>query len=194
MDGDALDLRAYQGDHALVVDEAHSVGALGPDGRGVAAAQGVEPDVVVGTLGKAYGAYGAFVVGPAPLRDLLLSQGRSFIFTTGLPEPVAAAALQGLRLATDERRERLRKNVTRLRCGLAELDIPALGRHHIVPLLLGAKAMSTANALRKAGFYVTGIRPPTVAPGGERIRFTLSAEHTADQIDGLLSALESLLC
>lgn len=193
MEGDTPELAAYRGEHWLMVDEAHAVGALGPKGRGAAAAQGVEPDVVVGTLGKALGAYGAFVVGPPELRELLLSRGRTFIFTTGLPEPVARAALAALRLADDARRQRLAANVRRLRQGLEQLGLTALGHAHIVPVVLGSSTMAVARALLDAGFHAPGIRPPTVPAGTERIRFTVSAAHTPEQIDRLLDALDAAL-
>ncbi|MFT5686478.1 MAG: 8-amino-7-oxononanoate synthase, partial [Myxococcota bacterium] len=190
MDGDIPALPAWQGSHWLMVDEAHAFGVLGPDGLGAAAAQGVSPDFIVGTFGKAIGAYGAFIVGPESLRSLLMSAGRAFIFTTGLPEPVAAASLAGLHRADDGLRQQLAANVTRLRSGLSHLGLPALGDAHIVPVVLGAATMPVAEALLSAGYYAAGIRPPTVAPGAERIRLTLSAAHTADQIDGLLDALD----
>jgi 8-amino-7-oxononanoate synthase len=152
---------------------------LGPEGRGVAAAQGVRPDFLVGTLGKALGVYGAFIVGPSALRAALINQGRSFIYTTGLPEPIAHAALVALALANDERRARLKNRVRRLREGLHQLGIPALGQDHIVPIVLG--------------HWVVGIRAPTVPAGSERLRITLSAAHTDDQIDGLLDALATVL-
>jgi len=193
MDGDVLDLSSYGGDHWLAVDEAHGFGVLGPDGLGAASAQGITPDFVVGTLGKAIGTYGAFVVGPESLRDLLISKGRSFIFTTGLPEPLAAASLVALELATPQRRARLDDNVRRLRAGLADLNISALGSAHIVPIVLGGRTMRVAEALLDRGFWAAGIRAPTVASGHERIRITMSAEHTYDQIDGLLEALERIL-
>ena len=189
MDGDVPVLPAWQGSHWLMVDEAHAFGVLGPGGRGSAAAQGIEPDFIVGTFGKAIGAYGAFVVGPPSLRSLLVSAGRAFIFTTGLPEPAAAAALAGLRCANDGLREKLAENVARFRSGLSALGLTALGDAHIVPVVLGAETMAVAQSLLGAGYYAAGIRPPTVAPGAERIRFTLSAAHTAAQIDGLLDAL-----
>jgi 8-amino-7-oxononanoate synthase len=190
MDGDVLALREYTGEHWLAVDEAHAAGALGPDGRGEAARQGVTPDFLVGTLGKAYGAFGAFVIGPPELRELFVSRGRSFVYTTALPEPVAAAALVGLRLADDERRERLADRTARFRRGLAELGLPVLGSAHIVPIVLGERTMAVAEELLAHGFFALGIRPPTVAPGTERIRFSLSAEHTEEQIDRLLDALD----
>lgn len=193
MDGDIPALSAWQGEHWLMVDEAHAFGVLGPEGRGAAAAQGIEPDFIVGTFGKAIGAYGAFVIGPPSLRSLLISTGRAFIFTTGLPSPVAAAALAGLRCADDALRGQLAENVARLRGGLSDLGLPALGDAHIVPVVLREATMPVAEALLDAGYYAAGIRPPTVAPGAERIRLTLSAAHTADQIDGLLDVLDAVL-
>ncbi len=192
MDGDTLPLQRYVGEHWLAVDEAHAVGVLGPDGRGVSAAQGVEPDFLVGTLGKAFGAYGAFVVGPPSLRALLISQGRSFIFTTGLPEPVVHAALAALPHANNERRERLASRVAHFRQGLAELGLQALGEDHIVPIVFGSKTMAVAESLLRHGFWAAGIRAPTVPPGAERVRFTLSSEHTLEQIDQLLDSLQAI--
>jgi 8-amino-7-oxononanoate synthase len=193
MDGDTLAIGDYTGQHWLAVDEAHAVGVLGPEGRGVAAAQGVRPDFLVGTLGKALGVYGAFIVGPSALRAALINQGRSFIYTTGLPEPIAHAALVALALANDERRARLKNRVRRLREGLHQLGVPALGQDHIVPIVLGEQTMSVAQALSAHGHWVVGIRAPTVPAGSERLRITLSAAHTDDQIDGLLDALATVL-
>ena len=99
-------------------------------GRGAAAAQGVEPDFLVGTLGKALGVAGAFVIGPPELRELLVSFGRSFVYTTALPDGVAEAARVGLRLADAERRERLAANAARLRAGLAQIGARTLGAAH----------------------------------------------------------------
>jgi 8-amino-7-oxononanoate synthase len=194
MDGDMPDLRAARAacDRVgawLAIDEAHAVGAMGPDGQGVAAEQGVEPDFLVGTLGKAYGAYGAYVAGPPVLRELLISAARTFIFTTGLPEPACGAALAAVRAGDDYRRQTLRDNVARLREGLRRGGIPALGRAHIVPIVLGPDTMAVAEALLKEGFLVPGIRAPTVPAGQERLRITLSAAHRPSQIDGLVQAL-----
>jgi 8-amino-7-oxononanoate synthase len=177
----------------LLVDEAHAVGAIGPGGRGEAARQGVEPDFLVGTFGKAYGAFGAFVVGPPELHELFVSRGRTFVYTTGLPEPIAAAALTGLRLADDERRERLADRTARFRRGLTQLGIPALGSAHIVPVVLGERTMAMADELLARGVFALGIRPPTVPAGTERIRFSLSAEHTDEQIDRLLDILSTMI-
>jgi 8-amino-7-oxononanoate synthase len=196
MDGDIADLvacRTATPDAWLCVDEAHAFGTLGPDGNGVGALQGARPDITVLTLGKALGGVGAAIVGPPALRELLISAGRAFIFNTGLPEGVAAAALVGLELATDNRRWRLAHNSAQLRAGLRELGLDPLGAAHIMPVVLGPRAMAIAAALWERGYYAAGIRPPTVAPGTERIRFTLSSEHTEDEIEGLLAALRQVL-
>ncbi|MEC7242728.1 MAG: aminotransferase class I/II-fold pyridoxal phosphate-dependent enzyme [Myxococcota bacterium] len=192
MDGDRIDLNQNPS-MFLVVDEAHSVGALGPAGRGVAAAQGRKPDVLVGTFGKSYGASGAFVVLDEEAKRLLVSQGRSFVYTTALSEPAANAALKGLALATEERRGFLRANVERFREGLNELGVPSLGTDHVVPVVLGQKTMGVAEKLLDAGIFVPGIRYPTVEKGQERLRFSLSASHTEHAIDRALEVLSECL-
>jgi len=198
MDGDRVDLRLTRAacDRVgawMLVDEAHAVGCLGPRGRGAAADAGVEADFVVGTLGKAFGAFGAFVSGPPVLRELLLSRGRAFIFTTGLPEPACRAALQALALATDDRQRALARQTDRLRRGLRRLGLRPGGEAHIVPVVLGAGTMAIARALLDRGVYVAGIRPPTVAPGTERLRISVSAAHTNEQIDRLVDIVGDVL-
>jgi 7-keto-8-aminopelargonate synthetase-like enzyme len=189
MDGDVPDLRAYPRRPWLAVDEAHAVGALGPDGRGIAASQGVTPDVLIGALGKAYGAAGGFVIGPPELKELLVNVGRSFIFTTAAPEPVVRMALAGIRAADAELRERLAGNAALFRTGLRDLGWSPLGVAHVVPVVVGPKAMEVAATLLERGVYAPGIRWPTVPAGQERIRFTVSAAHTPEQIEQILEAL-----
>jgi len=190
MDGDTVDLPAWRSRvAALVVDEAHAVGVLGPGGRGQAAAADVWADVRVGTLGKAYGAAGAFVLGPRALKSLLVSLGRAFVYTTALAEPAARAGLVGLELADDERRERLAARVARFRKGLTQLGLETRGAHHVVPVVLGGRTMAVASRLLEGGILVPGIRWPTVPRGQERLRFSLSAAHTPDQLDRTLDAL-----
>ncbi|MCO4747684.1 MAG: 8-amino-7-oxononanoate synthase [Proteobacteria bacterium] len=191
MDGDVPPLAEYSTDPLLIVDEAHALGVLGPQGRGAAAAAGVRPDVTIATFGKAGGSAGAFVVGPPALKALLMSQGRSFIFTTAMPEPVAAMALAAIPIlrAASDRRQRLADRVQRFRDGLSALGHRALGAHHIVPIVVGDQAMSLSAKLLEAGVFAPGIRPPTVAAGAERIRFTISSEHTEEQVDRILDAL-----
>ena len=194
MDGDTVDLVGWRSRvQGLVVDEAHAVGTLGPGGRGVSLAQGIEADVIVGTFGKAYGAAGAFVVAPPSFKELLISLGRSFVYTTALAEPAAHAALAGLRLATDERRQTLQAAVMRFRAGLEDLGLQGLGEAHIVPVVLGPRTMAVAQAMFERGVYVPGIRWPTVPRGRERLRFTLSAAHTPDHLDRALDALQAAL-
>ena len=192
MDGDRIDLM-QRPDEFLVVDEAHSVGALGPGGRGVAAEQGRRPDVLVGTFGKSYGASGAFVILDEDAKRLLVSQGRSFVYTTALAEPAAQAALLGLALATDERRGLLRSKVDRFRSGLNDLGVEALGEDHVVPVVLGDKTMAASDSLIQQGIFVPGIRYPTVKKGTERLRFSLSSAHTDESIDRVLEALSLCL-
>lgn len=189
MDGDLAPLARYPRGPLLAVDEAHAIGCVGPGGRGAAAAAGVEPDLLVGTFGKAFGAAGAFVAGPAIAKEVLVNAARSFIFTTALPEAVAAMALAGLRRATDDLREQLTENTRRLRRALADLGWRPLGDAHIVPVVTGARTMALAEELRGRGVFAPGIRYPTVPRGLERIRFTVSAAHTSDQLDRIADAL-----
>lgn len=189
MDGDSPWLPAYPREPWLAVDEAHAFGCLGPRGLGVAAAQGVAPDFIVATFGKAIGVAGAFVVGPPELKELLVSTGRAHVYTTAMPEPVAAAILTGLALADDARREQLAANTRRLRTGLAQCGVEALGHAHIVPILTRGDTMRVADALLDAGIFAPGIRAPTVAPGAERVRLTVSAAHSVDQIDRCVEAV-----
>ena len=200
MDGDLFPLDALvrlarAHDAFTYVDDAHATGVLGPDGRGSAAHWGVTVDVTLGTLGKALGGSGAFVAGSAALCDLLLHRARSFVFTTGTPPALAAAALRALAIAHEEpeRRARLRASARRLRAGIAALGRPAPGEAdgHIVPVPVGDASATVAlgEALRERGYLVGAIRPPTVPAGSSRLRVSVSAAHTDAQIDGLLSAL-----
>jgi len=205
MDGDTAPLAqladaAAATDSILVVDEAHAFGVLGPGGRGLCAAAGVAPEVLIGTLGKAVGAAGGFVAGPGPLRDLLVNRARAFIFATALPPPVAAAATAAIGLISGPQGERLRALLADR--GQA-LGAALVGRGLIVrapsgpilPLLLGseARALSAASALRARGFFVPAIRPPTVPPGSSRLRITLSAAHEPDDVARFAAALAEIL-
>ena len=168
----------------LMVDEAHATGALGPGGRGSVAAAGLsdEVDVVVGTLGKALGSYGAYVCASAELREYLLNTARSFVFSTAPPPPAIAAALASLELLEAEpaRVERLRANAAALRAGLRAEGLEAGGgESQIVPLEVGeaAPAMALCERLLERGVFAQGIRPPTVPPGSSRLRFSAMATH-----------------
>jgi 7-keto-8-aminopelargonate synthetase-like enzyme len=199
MDGDLAPLpelasAARDHDAALVVDEAHALGVLGPSGTGLCRANGVTPDVLVGTLGKALASHGGFVAGTPDLRAILLNRSRTFIFTTATPAPVAAAAAAALDIARGTegatRRTALADRIGSLR---AALHMPPDGSP-IVPLVLGADraALDASARLREQGLFVQAIRPPTVPEGTARLRITLSAAHTPADVDALTAALRSL--
>ena len=185
----------------LMVDEAHAVGALGPDGRGIASELGVVPEVLVGTLGKAVGSFGAYVAGSAVLRDLLVQKARSFVFTTALPPSVAAAGRAGVELLRGpegaELRSSLASRIARVRGGLEELGllIDGAGTTPIFPLWAGLeeRALSASRALLERGIHVQAIRPPTVPTGTSRLRLALMATHEPAQLDHLLVELGSLV-
>ena len=190
MEGDIPPLALYPSEPWLAVDEAHALGCLGPDGRGVAAAAGREPDILIGTFGKAFGAAGAFVVGPPELKDLLINAGRPFIYSTAPSEAVAKAALKGLRAAQQapELRERLAANASTLRGHLTELGWTVGGEAHILPVHCGIGAMAIAKRLMEHGVYAPGIRYPTVPAGRERIRLTVSAAHSEEDLARIADA------
>jgi len=183
----------------VLVDEAHALGVLGPQGRGVAAEAGHEGGLLarVGTLGKALGAHGAFVAADAATVDLLRNSGRAYIFTTGLPPAAAAAGLAALKVVRSdegaEMRDRLERLSLRFREGAAALGFRLAGDPG-VPMLLGSagRAMAFFHRLLDEGIYAMAIRPPTVARGRCRIRFTLSAAHEDRHVDSALSALATL--
>jgi 8-amino-7-oxononanoate synthase len=204
MDADAPDLRRLRAicdaaGAALVVDEAHALGVLGPDGRGLCAAAEIVPDVLVGTFGKSFGAAGAFVAGSMTLALWLWNRARSFVFSTGVSPVVAAAALDGVRAARTEphRRERVLAATNELRAGLSALGIEPRGFGHIVPWVVGApdRARQLAEHLRARGLAVSAIRPPSVPSGTSRLRITVTADHQPADIARALEIIaEALAC
>jgi len=205
MDGDAAPLADLadacdRGGAMLYVDEAHAVGVLGPTGAGLAEQLGLKQrvDVEMGTLGKALGAFGAYVAGEARLRELLISRARTFVFTTALPPAACGAALAALEIlrSEPERRERLHRLVAHLKAGLSArgFDVSRVVSP-IFPVVLGseARALAAAVGLRERGFYVRAIRPPTVPRGTSRLRVALTAGHEAAQLDAFLGALDEVL-
>jgi 8-amino-7-oxononanoate synthase len=153
--------------------------------------------VLVGTLGKAFGTFGAFVAGSAELIETLIQQARSYIYTTALPPAVAAATRTSLRIATDEawRRARLDALVARFRSGATTLGLELLpSATPIQGLVLGdpRRALAASAHLERRGLLVTAIRPPTVPPGTARLRITFSAAHEEEHVDRLLDALAEL--
>jgi glycine C-acetyltransferase/8-amino-7-oxononanoate synthase len=172
-----------------VVDEAHGTGCLGPGGRGAVAEAGLEGevDVVVGTLGKALGAYGAFAACSAAMRDYLTNTARSLIFSTALPPPAVAAALAALEVLQDhpEMADRLQANAGVLRDELAREGFEVAGSStQIVPLVVGDAdlAMRVCEQAIEAGVFAQAIRPPTVPEGTSRLRLALMATHTRDEL------------
>ena len=208
MDGDEAPLNtllhlAERYDAWLVVDDAHGLGVLGPQGRGSIADAGLPPHpnlVMIGTLGKAAGVSGAFVAGQQAVIEWLIQRARSYIYTTGPSPMVAGALLASLEriLNGDALRARLQENIARLRQGIAALACPyplLPSRTGIQALVIGdnAKTLDLASRLLDQGYWVPAIRPPTVAIGTARLRISLSAAHTPGQIDGLLAALANAL-
>lgn len=206
MDGDVAPLPEIQATartHGLwlLVDDAHGIGVLGPSGRGSTEQLRLAGDpklVLMGTLGKAIGASGAFVAGSAPLIESLTQQARTYVFTTAMPPAVAEAARVGLRLVDEEpwRRTVLNDRISRYRAGARELGLPTLESDTpIQPLMVHdtERALSISHALWQHGLWVTAIRPPTVPPGTARLRITFSALHTETDVDLLLDALQATL-
>jgi len=205
MDGDVAplaDLAAACRTHgaSLFVDDAHGLGVLGATGRGSLEAAGVDSadvPILMGTLGKAFGTFGAFVAGSHELIETLLQTARTYIYTTALPPAVAAATRASLHLMQDEpwRRERVLDHVARFRREAARLGLRLLeSGTPIQPIVFGseAAAVTASNALRARGLWVPAIRPPTVPAGSSRLRITFSAAHADADVDLLVEALASL--
>ena len=200
MDGDIAPLAemvelARRYDAIVMLDDAHGSATLGPDGRGSAAHCGVEGiDLYLGNLAKALGSSGAFVTGSKLVRELLINVARSFIFTCALPPAQVAAGLAGLRVSLEEpwRRWMLQANAARLRERLAEGGISCEpSTSHIVPVVIGENdtTMAICRQLIERGFFVQGIRHPSVPRGSARLRITPMATHREDEIDALADAV-----
>jgi 8-amino-7-oxononanoate synthase len=181
----------------LVVDDAHGLGVVGASGRGSLEHYGLnatDVPVLIGTLGKAFGSFGAFVAGSAELIEFLIQKARTYIYTTALPQPVAAASRAALRLVRTEawRRERLQANVAHFRVLAAAAGVPVLeSATAIQPVLLGSAraALLAQRELAAEGLCVVAIRPPTVPAGSARLRITLGAVHSPGQIETLVAQL-----
>jgi len=205
MDGDVAPLgelaRACGAHEAcLFVDDAHGFGVLGGTGRGAVEAAGLgleEVPVLMCTLGKAAGTFGAFVAGSETLIESLIQHGRSYIYTTALPAALAAATRAALRVMQLEpwRRERVLAHARRFRAAGAELGLRLMpSQTPIQPIVLGteAAALATSRALFEEGLWVPAIRPPTVPAGSSRLRITFSAGHTEAHVAHLIGALGRL--
>jgi 8-amino-7-oxononanoate synthase len=202
MDGDIAPLaeladlcRTY--DALLVVDDAHGVGVLGPEGQGSIAELGLTEEqvpVLIGTLGKAVGTSGAFVAGPAHLMDYLVQKARTYIYTTAMPPALALATCASVDIVEREenRRDHLRRLIARFRSEAESLGYRLMPSDTpIQPILIGAnrEALALSQSLERQGLLVTAIRPPTVPEGEARLRVTLSASHTWDDLQQLLEGL-----
>ena len=202
MDGDLaplpeiLDL-CERRDAWLVLDDSHGTGVLGENGRGTAEHFGVgeRVPVLMGTLGKSLGSFGAWVAGPRSLRETLINRARGFIFTCALPPSALAASRAALRVLADEpeHRRRLWENTRHLREGLLGLGY-SLGRSetHILPVFVAdpGRVMPFCEALLEAGVFAQGIRPPSVPEGTARLRVCAMATHGKDQLDRALEAFD----
>lgn len=193
----ALSSLAKKHDAWLMVDDAHGLGVLGRTGAGCVEDGQLSLDdvpVLMGTLGKALGTMGAFVAGSEALAETLIQFARTYIFTTALPPAIAAATLVSLQLVRKEswRREKLQALIGIFRKGCEELGLMLLpSETAIQPIVIGEAdtAMAFYEKVKSRGVLVSAIRPPTVPKGSSRLRVTLSAEHTEQQIGQLLDAL-----
>ena len=194
MDGDVAPLQqivdlAQRYDARVMVDEAHGTGAIGPGGRGAVAEAGLEDeiDVIVGTLGKALGSYGAYVCCDAPMATYLINTARTLIFSTALSPPAVAAAMAALELLREQPRrvEKLQRNAAVLREALAGQGLPVPdGMTQIMPVIVGdaGEAVRASDRALEKGIFAQAIRPPTVPAGSSRLRLTVMASHTRSEL------------
>lgn len=202
MDGDLASLPqlsrlANQYQAGLLIDDAHGFGVLGETGGGIVQHFGLTPlevPILMGTLGKAFGTFGAFVAGSEELIEMLIQKARTYVFTTALPAAAAEATRVSLRLLQQEswRREKLQQLIQRFRRGAEQQGLQLMDSlTAIQPILLGdsERAVAASDRLLELGFWVSAIRSPTVPAGTARLRITFSANHTETQVDALLEAL-----
>jgi 8-amino-7-oxononanoate synthase len=202
MDGDVAPLKklavmARNHDAWLMVDDAHGIGVLGKTGAGLLEAEGLtqtDVPILMGTLGKALGTAGAFIAGANELIEYLIQTARTWIYTTAQPPAVAAATLASLQLVQTEswRREHLQALIQQFQQGARQLGLPLMpSTTAIQPILIGSseEALEMSQKLEARGILVTAIRPPTVPADTARLRVTLSAAHTAEDVERLLEAL-----
>ncbi|MBF0282587.1 MAG: 8-amino-7-oxononanoate synthase [Zetaproteobacteria bacterium] len=204
MDGDIAELQslaalAQQYDALLLVDDAHGVGVCGTKGLGavnLAGLQGGERLIEVGTFGKAFGSYGAYVLGTTAMIEGLRQRMRTLIYSTALPPAITAATLAALPLIQQgDLIARLHANIDYFRQQMAAGSLMLMpSTTAIQPIVFGSDeaALAAAERLKEAGFFVPAIRPPTVPEGSARLRVTLSAAHERGQIEGLIQALNGL--
>lgn len=206
MDGDLAllpDLANLAEQHGagLLIDDAHGFGVLGANGGGVVEHFGLSQQqvpILMGTLGKAFGTFGAFIAGSDALIEYLIQKARTYVFTTAMPAAVAEATRVSLRLLQQEawRRQHLQALISRFRAGAEQQDLQLMdSATAIQPIILGDSetALLASERLLAQGFWVSAIRPPTVPAGTARLRITFSSLHTEQQVDALLEALPKAL-
>jgi 8-amino-7-oxononanoate synthase len=206
MDGDfapldELAVAAKNHNAWLMVDDAHGLGVIGERGGGIVEHFGLCQDdvpVLMGTLGKGLGTFGAFVAGSEMLIETLIQKARTYIYTTALPAAVAEATRASLKIAIEDswRRNKLKQLSERFRLGAEQIGLQVMpSSSAIQPILIGdsQRAVDISNALLEAGFLVSAIRPPTVPQGSARLRVTFSALHEKQHVDRLLDALAKII-
>ncbi len=201
MDGDVAPLAdlaelAQKHQAMLLVDEAHATGVFGASGRGLCQQQGIEEAVHIriGTLSKALGSFGGFVVGSQSLIDWLTNRARGYVFSTAMPEAVAAASRAALQIVHEEpqRRHALLEQAATFRQDLQAIGLSTgQSTTQIIPVILGdpQQALDAAAQLQSQGFFVPAIRPPTVPSGESLLRISLSYAHSPEQLRKLIAAL-----
>ena len=203
MDGDIAPLKeitelATKYDAQVLVDDAHGLGALGETGGGVCELFSLNDDdspIIMGTLGKSFGVFGAFIAGSDELIEWLIQRARTYVYTTALPPAMATAALASLQIIQTEpqRRQHLQALIERFRARVTEMGLELMpSQTPIQPIVVGdeAKALAWSEQLKKSGILVKAIRPPTVPEGTSRLRITFSAAHSFEDLEKLLSELE----
>ena len=204
MDGDLAPLPdllslCRQHEATLVIDDAHGTGVMGKNGRGTIEHFGLNPQdlIQMGTLSKAIGTSGGYVVGEAALTDYLINTSKAFIYTTAQPPAIAAGASAAIRIIQDEpaRRERLWNNRNDLHAALTGLGFQLTDTQSpILPIIVKSpeRALEMSQALYEAGVYVPAIRPPTVPKDKSRLRLTVSSEHTQEQLETVVNAFRKI--
>lgn len=206
MDGDTaplteLAMSAKQYDAWLMVDDAHGMGVLGNTGAGCAEYFNLDQQqlpILMGTLGKGFGSFGAFVAGTEELIETLIQFARTYIYTTALPPAVAAASLASLKIIRDDRQRRqyLQQLIIQFKSSAEKIGLSLLPSNSAIqPLMIGdaGKAMAISDELAQRGFLVGAIRPPTVPAATSRLRITLTAAHSEQQVKALLTALDEVI-
>ena len=205
MDGDIAPLAelaavASKDNTWLMVDEAHGLGVLGPEGRGACAAAqlGVlQVPILMGTFGKALGGFGAVIAGSETLIQTLINHARSFVYTTALPPAMASAMCVSVRLVreADDERAHLQRLIAQFRAGAEVGGLPLLASSTPIQVVIAGSAQRSiewAARLAEQGFYCPAVRPPTVPEGSARLRISLTAAHTTEDVERLLDALRAI--